>query len=258
MSSIKLGVQLYTLRNFIKTPEDTDKTFAYLKENGVSTVQISGIGAFPQQQVKEIVEKHGMDVVITHISYDRLKNDTDALIAEHKMINCPNIGIGSMPQEFKGSAEGVKAFIKEIDEIGKKLKAQGMQFGYHNHAFEFERYDGRLVMDMLVEDTNPEIFHFIPDTYWLQVGGVTPAEYLKKLKGRVEVCHFKDMEIFENEQRFTEVGSGNIDLHACSNVCKDIGVQAIVVEEDMCYNFEPLEAAVIGYKGLVRIASECE
>lgn len=44
MSDIKLGAQLYTLRDYIKNYEDAEKTFAYLDSIGINTVQISGIG----------------------------------------------------------------------------------------------------------------------------------------------------------------------------------------------------------------------
>ncbi len=100
--------------------------------------------------------------------------------------------------------------------------------------------------------------HFIPDTYWLQVGGVNPAEYLYKLKGRVEVCHFKDMRIVNNAQRYAECGTGNIDLGACYRACKDIGVQYIVIEQDDCYDMDPYKSVEIGFEGLKRIAAENE
>ena len=62
MADVKLGIQLFTLRDSIQTAEDFDKTLAELKNEGVSIIQISAIGPIPQTEVKEIVEKYGMDV----------------------------------------------------------------------------------------------------------------------------------------------------------------------------------------------------
>ena len=137
------------------------------------------------------------------------------------------------------------------------FKANGAYFMYHNHAFEFEVYDGKRTFERLIEETTADTLHFIPDTYWMQVGGVNPAEYLKKLKGRVEVCHFKDMRIVNNVQRFAECGTGNIDLGTCYCSCKEIGVKYIVIEQDIC-EIDPRESMAISYKNLVEIAKRNE
>ena len=72
--------------------------------------------------------------------------------------------------------------IKITSEIGKKMHDNGVQFAYHNHAFEFAKLDnGRRIFDMLIEDTKPEEFSFIGDTYWFQFGGVNPCDYIEKI-----------------------------------------------------------------------------
>ncbi|HPP69097.1 MAG TPA: hypothetical protein PLU77_08485, partial [Clostridiales bacterium] len=113
MAEPKLGVQLYTLRDYIKTYEDTDRTFAFLQELGVNIIQISGIGDFPAIEQAELVRKYGMQVCVTHKSFERMQNDLDALIDEHLLLGCDSIGVGSMPVSYRGSLEGAKAFIKE-------------------------------------------------------------------------------------------------------------------------------------------------
>ncbi len=253
MTYPKLGAQLYTLRDYIKTYEDTEETFRYLNEIGIHTVQISGIGPIPQEKVAYLVEKYNMDVCVTHINYDRLKNDTDTVIKEHQMIHCNNIGIGSMPDLYRYSKEGVDAFLQEIREVGQKLHEAGMQFQYHNHAFEFMRIDGRRTMDILMEDTKPEHLHFILDTYWLQYGGVNPVDYINKAAGRIDVCHFKDYQFTADGPKFTEVGTGNLNLNACYNACKAQDVAAIVIEQDRC-DIDPKESMAISYKNLLQIA----
>ncbi|MCL2509421.1 MAG: sugar phosphate isomerase/epimerase [Oscillospiraceae bacterium] len=254
MEKIKLGAQLYTLREFIKTAEDTEKTFAFLQSIGISAAQISGIGDIDPQTVAELVSRFGLDICVTHKPFERLQNDLDNLIAEHKMIDCPSIGIGGMPDEYRGSKEGIQRFIADTTDIGARMKAQGMQFAYHNHAFEFERYDGRTIMDMLIEDTDPDLFHFIPDTHWAQVGGVNPPDFLRSLAGRVEVCHFKDYKIVSNERKFAEIGTGNLNLDECFKACQEIGVKYIVIEQDSC-DIDPRESMAISYRNLCELAA---
>lgn len=255
MSSIKLGAQLYTLRDYIKNYEDCEATFKYLNSIGINVIQISGIGPIEPEKVAYLVEKYNMDVCVTHTSFDRMLTNLDDVIREHKMINCDTLGIGSMPEKYRSSAEAVREFIKVTSEIGKKMNACGMQFGYHNHSFEFAKLDnGKRIFDMLIEETKPEEFNFIADTYWLQYGGVNPCEYIAKIKDRMKVCHFKDYKIADNKPAFAEIGTGNLNLDAIYNQCKDSGVKYIVIEQDLC-EIDPRESMAISYKNLCAIAA---
>ncbi len=258
MSNIKLGVQLFTLRDHCQNAEDFEKTLKFLNEIGCNVIQISAVGPIDPVVVGELVKKYNMEVCVTHKPYDRMKNDLDALMYEHDLMGCKNIGIGAMPGNIHESYEGVSGFIAKCNEIGAQMKANGKQLCYHNHAFEFETYDGKRTFERLIEETTADTLHFIPDTYWMQVGGVNPAEYIKKLAGRVEVCHFKDMRIVNSQQRFAECGTGNIDLGACYRACKEIGVKYIVIEQDLCYDMDVFESVRIGFEGLKRIAAENE
>jgi|LSQX01.1.fsa_nt_gb sugar phosphate isomerase/epimerase len=254
MKEIKLGVQLFTLRDYCQTAEQFEKTLKMLNSIGCDVVQISGIGDFEPEVKAELTEKYNMSVCLTHISYDRFFDDYDNLINEHKLIKCKNIGIGSMPSAFRGSKEGISEFIKKSSDISKKLEKDGFNFNYHNHAFEFERYNNELTMDRLVNETPNEAYFFVPDTYWMQYGGVTPQDYIKKMKGKVDVCHFKDMKVVDSHPKFAQCGQGNLDLDACYRACQEIGVNYIVIEQDNCYDTHPYDAVKIGFEGLKSIA----
>ena len=254
MSDIKLGAQLYTLRDYIQNYEDAEKTFAYLDSIGINTIQISAIGPIEPEKVAYLVDKYSMDVCVTHTSFDRMLSDPEAVVREHKMIHCDTLGVSCMPGEYSGSEEGVREFIKLTGELAKKLRDMGMHFAYHNHAFEFKKYNGRRVIDMLIDDTDPELFGFIMDTYWVQYGGGDPADFIKRLSGRMKVCHFKDYKInSENKPDFAEVGTGNLNLDECYRACRDSGVRYIVIEQDTC-DIDPRESMAISYKNLVDIA----
>ncbi|HZK22117.1 MAG TPA: sugar phosphate isomerase/epimerase [Oscillospiraceae bacterium] len=255
MDEIRLGVQLYTLRDYCQTIEGFEETLKMLSSIGCDVVQISGIGDFAPEEKARLTEKYNMTVCLTHISYDRFFSDYDNLINEHRLIKCKNIGIGSMPSDSKVSATAISEFIEKTSEISEKLGKDGFNFNYHNHAFEFEKHDGKITMDRLINETPKEAYAFVPDTYWMQYGGVTPQDYLKKMNGRVEVCHFKDMKIVDSHPRFAECGQGNLDLDSCYRTCKEIGVKYIVLEQDDCYDTHPYDAVKIGFEGLKEIAA---
>ncbi|MBQ6067269.1 MAG: sugar phosphate isomerase/epimerase [Clostridia bacterium] len=235
MKTPVMGIQLYTLRDFIQNKEDFDATLSRLQKMGVDTVQISAIGDFPAADQKEVLDKHHIKVCVTHKGLDRMENDLEGLIAEHKVIDCDALGLGSAPGEYRETAEKVRQFIKKTADIGKVLKKHGMTFNYHNHDFEFHKLpdSDKTMMDLLLEETDPELFHFIPDVAWIHYGGSDPVEVLHKMKGRVKVIHFKDYIIDENgERKFVSLGKGKVDLKACFEAAKELEMPYIMYEQD--------------------------
>lgn len=229
-----LGIQLYTLRDFCQTADDFDEILKYLSSLGVTDVQISAIGPIEAQVQKDILDKHNMSVCVTHKPFDRFINDTDALINEHKIIDCYALGLGAASDEYRYTKKAVDTFIEKVNSFASKLKENGMTFNYHNHDFEFKTLDnGETMIDYLIENTDPEVFHFIPDVAWIHFAGADPVEYLKKMKGRVKVCHFKDYNIVDGERKFCTLGEGKVDLKACYEACKELGIPYIMYEQDI-------------------------
>ena len=234
MSRPMMGIQLYTLRDYIQTAQDFDETLCRLQAMGVTDVQISAIGDIPAETQRDILQKYGMRVCVTHKPLERMLNDADRLIEEHKIIGCDAIGLGSAPGDYRGSAGKVWEFIAITNAIGRKLKQHGMTFNYHNHDFEFRPLEGGgTMMDLLLAETDPETFRFIPDVMWAHYAGQDPAELLYKMKGRVKVLHFKDYIINEaGERRFVSLGRGKTNLKDCYKAATELGIPYIMYEQD--------------------------
>ena len=244
----KIGAQYYTLRDYAKTIEDFDDTCRKVSEMGYKIVQISGtpLGA---AEMKEVLDKYDLKVVVTHRNFNDFKNNLDEIIEYNKTLGCYLCGVGAMPGEARESVEGLDQFIKDANEISAKLKKEGLYFGYHNHHFEFAKLDGKLIMDRLINETNPDEFMFIVDTYWLQFGGVNPVDFIKKLGKRAMMVHFKDYHI-NPEKNFTvemcEVGEGNLNWDKIICACDEAGAQYALVEQDIC-NRNPFESLKMSY-----------
>lgn len=228
-----LAAQLYTVREFMKTPEDIRASLIKIRDIGYTSVQVSGVGPIEPKELKAITDDLGLSICATHIPYNRFKQDLKNVIEEHQLYECPYVGIGSMPVEFRNE-EGFYRFAKEFDEIGKELKKNGLQFVYHNHRFEFEKFSGKTGLDILVDETSPENFWFLLDTYWIQSGGADPVRWIHKLKGRMGVIHFKDMAILNDQQMFAEIGKGNLEWDSIIQACRETGIEWIAIEQDAC------------------------
>lgn len=255
---MKLGFTIYNFHSIMKKIEDVDKVLHTLSDMGVKAVQISGTGSISYYDIADVCKKYGLEVCLTHSPYDRIINDIDELIKEHKALGCDTIGLGSIPDKYR-SCNGAAEFLNELLPSCVKMKEAGMKFAYHNHHFEFERFDnGRRLIDILVEDSNPELFTFIPDIHWLQTGGVNPCEFLDRIPGRAKVCHFKDYKIVRDEngkfdRAFAEIGTGNINLDACYQACLRNGIEYIMIEQDST-DLELFESANISWTNLNKIA----
>ena len=255
MTDSVIGAQLYTVREFTRTPADIAATFRKVKRIGYEAVQCSALGPIPPEELRKIADGEGITICATHVGFERLRDETDAVIEEHKIIGCDNPAIGGMPQDYRGSAEGLMQFAKEAGEVGKKLAEAGLTFSYHNHSFEFEKFDGRLGLDIIYEETDPRHVLAELDTYWVQHGGGDPAEWIDKLGDRIVLLHLKDMTMHGSEQFFAEVGEGNLNWPAILKAARAANTRWYLVEQDTCER-DPFESLEISFKNLKEMGLE--
>ena len=245
-----IAVQLFTLRDYSQTPEDLKQTLHRVKAMGYHAVQVSGIGPMDPQIVKDAAAKEGLTICATHIGFDRLGNDLDGVIRQHKLWDCKYVGIGSMPEKYRNNREGYLQFAKEASEYGRLLAEQGLTLIYHNHNFEFRKYGNATGMEILFEESDPAALQFELDTYWVQAGGADPIDWIKRLRGRMDVMHYKDMALNEQSQQImTEVGEGNLNWKGILAACEETGVKWCAVEQDDCQR-DPFESLKISKDNL--------
>lgn len=228
---MKLGAQLYSVRNFLTNEEDLSKTFQTMKKIGYENVQLSGAAPFPAEVIREVSQSSGLPIVCTHTAFDRIVNETEQVIAEHKIFGCPVIGLGAMPTEYRGGRAELENFLKVMETPVQKILDAGLHFAYHNHAFEFDNFeDGENAFDIMLESL-PH-WHFIMDTYWVEFAGKSAAEYIRRIGGdRLVNIHFKDM-ARDEARSICACGDGCLNFAELFRVCQEVGVQNVLVEQD--------------------------
>lgn len=227
---MKLGAQFYTLREKNKTPEGLRNSFKVIKEMGYSVAQMSAICPIEAERLMSFSQEFDLPITCTHSAYDRIVGDTDALIKEHITYGCPVIGIGSMPNNFRGSVEGARAFLESVKEPMKKMEAAGLRFAYHNHAFEFDDLGGVCSFDILIEEA--PTLNYILDTYWVKYAGRDYLEYIKLFGNeRLTNVHFKDMRT-EPKGEICPCGAGTIDFAPVVKLCNELNIPYALVEQD--------------------------
>lgn len=241
MKNFLVGAQLYSVRKLMQDKESIDNTFKELRRMGYTTVQLSGQNREIEDEFyADKLKEYGLRCVVTHNGMKDFEEDFDALVKRHKCWNTVYAGLGAMPAEYREDAEGFKRFARKANEFGKRLKDHGLVFVYHNHAFEFTRFDGALGMDILFDNFGDNV-QFELDTYWVQAGGANPVEWIRKVDGRMGVAHFKDMcatNGFSPVQTMVPVGSGNLDWAAIKLACEQTQVEYAEVEQDNASDME--------------------
>ena len=246
----ELGVTLYTLRDFTKRGADMARRLKRVREIGYKSVQLSALGPIDPKELKGMLEGEGLTVCATHVGYERLQSEFEAVVEEHRLWGCRHIAIGSLPQDYRGK-DGYSRFARESADVARRLSKAGMTFSYHNHNWELEKIHGRTGLEVLVEDSDPSVCFEI-DTYWIQAGGGDPAAWVRRVKDRAPLVHLKDMTVSERKVVMAEVGEGNMNWVGILEACREAGVEWHIVEQDWCAR-DPFESVAISLRNLRRL-----
>lgn len=232
----KIGVQLYTIRDYMQTADDIRASFKKLKAMGIDQGQTAGC-AIPYEEFGQIAKEENFEIVGTHDSFDVMKNDFDLAFKNHEALGTKIMGVGGCG--ILGEEETAK-FIEEANVVAKKIGAKGGKFTFHNHSHEFTKWEnGKSMMSMLYEGLDKDNASFCLDTYWVQHGGGDVRYWMEKLAGRIDILHLKDMgrstEANPNGsgyQFITEIGNGNLYWEGILKTAEEIGVKYYVIEQD--------------------------
>lgn len=243
---MKLGAQLYTVREFTNNLEQFGETLKKIADIGYTEVQVSGTCDYEAEWLKAELRKNGLSCVITHFKPDRVIADPAKAVAFHKVFDCNRVGIGFFDLHNKPVLELCDTILSKAPEI----KAAGGKLYYHNHAVEFKKVNGKRNIDVILEKFSPDELGIIMDTYWVQKGGADPIEWLYKLEGRVDAVHYKDM--FWNGD-MAPIGEGNMNFEGIIAASEKVGVEHILVEQDNCNGEDPFDCLARSYKYLTSL-----
>ena len=240
-----LAVQLYTVRDYLKTEADFAESLRKIAAIGYRAVQLSAVGAMDGEHppvsapiAKRMLDDLELSVPATHRDWNRLLHHTDAEIEFHKTLNAPYVAIGGIPNGYdKHDPAAYRRFIADAQLVIAALEAESIAFGFHNHATEFLKYDGKNTLwDILIEEGGDNLMLEI-DLYWAWHAGCDTAALLQRMNGRVPVIHLKDKQVVADswEPVMAAIGEGNLPWDAVIlPACADAGVKWYCVEQDTC------------------------
>jgi sugar phosphate isomerase/epimerase len=252
MRNIPVALQMYTIRD--EAGKDYETALAKVAGMGYEGLEIGGFGPYSSDEWKEILKRYNLKIIANHIPIETLEESFNHIAEFNLAIGNRQIVCPYLREERRENEDDYKRTSETLNNIGVKCKEKGLQLHYHNHAFEFQMFGAKNGLDILFENTDPDLVKFEIDTYWVKYAGKEPLELMLKYRSRCTLLHLKDMEI-SAKRSFAEVGEGCLDFEAIMRTAIALGVELLIVEQDICKR-PSLESVRISLENIKRIKQE--
>jgi sugar phosphate isomerase/epimerase len=256
-----IGVQLWSVREDMA--KDAKGTIQAVSKMGYKEVEPFGynegkLHGMSYGDFGKLLKDNGLKMpsahaMVTSKQFDTAKNDiTDdvkkALDAAAKLglkyVVCPYMQDEDRKQ--------IDVMVRLYNATAKYAKKAGVRFAYHNHNFEFEQKasDGRLLIEWLLQESDPKLMTFEMDLYWVYFARQQPLDWFAKYPGRWELCHAKDMAKSDKRESI-EVGDGVVDFKGIFQKAKQAGLKHYIVELE-AYKTTPIQGVDRARQGLLK------
>lgn len=272
-----IGIQLYTLGELTRT--DLDGTLAEVARIGFRTVEIANYMGKTPADLRASLDRAGLRCTSAHVTPGAgtttepgLLGDLDLLASHMQVIGATHViapifnrptDVVVQPVEGEGarvlgriaaamSIDHWKRMAAQLNDTGRKLKANGISFGYHNHSMEFVPVGVGTAWDILLAETDPELVTFELDVGWVAAAGVDPADLFARNPGRYGLMHMKDVKASTQPNLMlrmdpTEVGSGRLDWSKVLPAAWKAGVRKFFYEQEAPFTQGRLQSSAISY-----------
>jgi sugar phosphate isomerase/epimerase len=224
-----VGVQLYSVRK--EMAADAIGTLKKLGQIGYQEIESAqsekgNYYGLQPKEIKNILKDQGMTLRSghTHIDKNWQRSIDEAAEAGQEYIICSVLpSPGQTVGNYQKSAD-------MFNQAGEQCKKSGIKFGYHNHESEYDTVEGKVLYDVLLDNTRPELVHMEMDLGWVIAAGKDPLAYFTKYPGRFPLWHLKDMST--TEKKSVEFGKGSVDIIGLMKQAKQAGMKYYFIEQE--------------------------
>ena len=252
--SFGVGLQLYSIRDAMA--EDVPGSLKKVSDLGYKYLEMAGYSdgkfyGYTPVEFKKMVNDLGMKILSSHTMVEAagITLDNAQIMADAHAAVDATYCIQPWVNEPDRNIESYKKMIGDWNEVGKIMKNVGIQFGYHNHNFEFVNIDGIIpYYDIFMPEMDADLITMEIDLFWVSKAGQDPVEMFNKYPGRFKLFHLKDMHTNEapffdvTKDDISAVGAGVIDFKRILAAKKVAGMEHFFVEDDNQGNGKPFEA----------------
>lgn len=239
----KLAAQMNTVRAFCRTESDLLNTLTRLKELGFDGVELefSLLKNADREKVAEHMAQLGLEAASIRSPFSRTEFGLEDMIAQAKLLNCKNVGVGTMTiAHFNSGPQALERYLEKLRAVCSRFEAEGLRPVYSLRNHEFVRQEnGRWFFDELTD--RAEGLSFETDVLALTRAAVEPHRIFARLRGRMPICRLTDQKLRECEMYFffpereeCPLGEGLFDLPLWTRAALDAGAQWIILGQDLC------------------------
>lgn len=223
---LPVGLQLYTLRDALQ--QNYEGTLKRVAAMGYAGVEPFGL---PERldEIAALIRNLGLAVPSAHVPMPEGDN-VGAMARIAQAYGMKRVVSGLGPDDFK-TLDDVKRSCERINAAARVAAEHGLVFGYHNHWWEIEPVEGQRPYTIMLETLDPAVFFEI-DVYWVQVGGVDPADMIRECGARAQLLHIKDGPADAPPSDMVPVGQGRVDIPAAVRAAEH--AVWLIVELDRC------------------------
>jgi sugar phosphate isomerase/epimerase len=226
----RIGLQLYTVRTALA--KDIEGTIAAIAAAGITELEFADYFRKDPAWWSALLKTHGLTAPSAHMALPATDAEWGPMFDTanamgHKLVIMPFL----RPDQRKTSDDW-KQVAARLNIAATKAKAAGLEFGYHNHDFEFAPIDGTTGYEIITSQTDKSLVKLEMDLYWTIKAGQDPLALMGKMPGRVVAVHVKDMGP-PPERAWADVGSGSIDFKTILTKARTMGVKYWFIEHDM-------------------------
>jgi sugar phosphate isomerase/epimerase len=233
------GMVSYTYRNSFA--KNVPATLDTIKALGITDMEFSNLFGKTAVELRKLLDERGMKCSSFGVGYPDLQNKLAEVGQNAKTLGAQYVRVAWVPHKGPFTLDLAKQTVADFNNFGKQLKDQfGLTFCYHNHGYEFEKYESGTLFDYIVQNTNPDYVSFELDILWTFFPGADPVALIKKYPKRFKLMHLKDLRkgVVGNLSGGTPVendvalGTGQLNLPAILNAAQKSSIQHYYIEDE--------------------------
>jgi len=180
-------------------------------------------------EMKKIIDDSGLKCVSSHYGMGELRDSLDNRIEWATQLGMKQMVCSSFWLPEGATVDEYRKACEELNAIGEKTKAAGIQMVFHNHHMEFEKRGEELIYEEMMKILNPDLVKMQFQVAVVNIG-YNAADYFRKYPGRFMSAHLADWSKAKDAQ--VPIGQGDIDWKDFFEAAKVGGVQNFFVEMD--------------------------